>query len=938
MSIQREGRRIRLPETRTSWEDKGTSEVAAGKLEVMEKFFTPLPHSSSQRPSKSSSKGKSSWEGTRNHYYKESMSSSSASSSSSPWSSESNFRVHGQFQGYNSRAPHSRSCNDISLGKGRGNEDKRNFVSKQDALHAKKASQQEIDHLSPVRSRTGSAKKSHSGDSKETCPNNKSGREDKKGLKNGGRRAKSMEALVEKEARKKEGKGKKRVTIEKQRFSRFLDEITVQVLSPSNLNSLGIKERQNLGNRDQWKNSSTDSLGSRGKRSQHNSVAEHQEGRKKGKGKTGSATKAKVSADPPEPWRRRDKSTSPDSVTSSTRHRCDREDANLSSSNTGHQPRRTSRRLSQENVGKPLDHKERDKKDGLGGAPKGKAQYNDKAQNSNLTLESATKAPIIPPPAWWGDSGNPAASQHSDKTTENHADQSRRIKDKFPGTQPSNQSQEANLNSSTLGENLEQDKDFLNQKITELLDHLVRAQSTICALEKLNVASLLRYLPADVLDSVKVPHQGPDGSIQTEGIKCPSSSHAITSQMSNLAISSGNMKNTGEENTDESQSAPRVTAFSPWSPRRQKSISALHTLYTSTESECSLEDTPPTCKLLSPRFPKLGESFSDDRKDDHSTDGCDSRTEQKHTGASKSPLPTPSLLPAHRTPQHNHHSRTSSTESSGEDPIMSWTDAPSYEPPLDYNSAQKILDTLLGLKNSATNIAKPEIAGGFSSVDALKIDGRLIRSENKYLENPKSVAPRTDTKHMSYSGVNKDCLNISGKCSPNDSILCNTHSPLPSPVSGDSKLPPLPAKRTLVPESFGNTCPALSPVGEVGFRPVGKNEGLMHHKSDFLMPTCYLSSSMQSTDPLIQHPDSFMLRSPSGTELAMGNWETSQNSHQQEGQRGRKSRKDRTVTFSTINNDGQSKQSLVTVRSKFMSSKMADQGQEDNTSMDSTLL
>ncbi|XP_077315504.1 uncharacterized protein LOC143935467 isoform X2 [Lithobates pipiens] len=804
MSIQREGRRIRLPETRTSWEDKGTSEVAAGKLEVMEKFFTPLPHSSSQRPSKSSSKGKSSWEGTRNHYYKESMSSSSASSSSSPWSSESNFRVHGQFQGYNSRAPHSRSCNDISLGKGRGNEDKRNFVSKQDALHAKKASQQEIDHLSPVRSRTGSAKKSHSGDSKETCPNNKSGREDKKGLKNGGRRAKSMEALVEKEARKKEGKGKKRVTIEKQRFSRFLDEITVQVLSPSNLNSLGIKERQNLGNRDQWKNSSTDSLGSRGKRSQHNSVAEHQEGRKKGKGKTGSATKAKVSADPPEPWRRRDKSTSPDSVTSSTRHRCDREDANLSSSNTGHQPRRTSRRLSQENVGKPLDHKERDKKDGLGGAPKGKAQYNDKAQNSNLTLESATKAPIIPPPAWWGDSGNPAASQHSDKTTENHADQSRRIKDKFPGTQPSNQSQEANLNSSTLGENLEQDKDFLNQKITELLDHLVRAQSTICALEKLN--------------------------------------------------------------------------------------------------------------------------------------GCDSRTEQKHTGASKSPLPTPSLLPAHRTPQHNHHSRTSSTESSGEDPIMSWTDAPSYEPPLDYNSAQKILDTLLGLKNSATNIAKPEIAGGFSSVDALKIDGRLIRSENKYLENPKSVAPRTDTKHMSYSGVNKDCLNISGKCSPNDSILCNTHSPLPSPVSGDSKLPPLPAKRTLVPESFGNTCPALSPVGEVGFRPVGKNEGLMHHKSDFLMPTCYLSSSMQSTDPLIQHPDSFMLRSPSGTELAMGNWETSQNSHQQEGQRGRKSRKDRTVTFSTINNDGQSKQSLVTVRSKFMSSKMADQGQEDNTSMDSTLL
>lgn len=321
-----------------------------------------------------------------------------------------------------------------------------------------------------------------------------------------------------------------------------------------------------------------------------------------------------------------------------------------------------------------------------------------------------------------------------------------------------------------------------------------------------------------------------------------------------------------------------------------------------------------------------------------SQQGCDSRTEQKHTGTSKPPLPIPipSLLPAHRTSQRNHHSRTSSTESSGDDPMISWTDAPSYEPPLDYNSAQNILDTLLGLKISDTNIAKPEIAGGFSSVDATKIDGRLIRSENKYLENPKSVAPRIDTNHMSYSGVNKDCLHISGNCSQNDSILFSTHSSMPSPVSGDSKLPPLPAKRTSVPGSFDNACPALSPVGEVGFRPVGKNEGLIHHKADFLIPTCYLSSSMQSTDPIIQHLDSFMLRSTSGTELAMGNWETSQ-SHQQEGQRVRKPRKERTVTFSAIN-DGQSKQSLVTARSKFMSSKIADQGQEDSTSMDSTLL
>ncbi|KAM5138188.1 uncharacterized protein ACMZJ9_016779 [Mantella aurantiaca] len=940
MSIQREGRRIRLPESRTSWENKSTSEVAAGKLEVMEKFFTPVPHSSSQRPSKISPKEKSSWDGARNHYYKESMSSSSPSSSSSPWSSESNFRVRAQFPGYNSRAPHSRSCNDLSLGKRRGNEDKRNFVLKHDVLHTKKSGHDGVDVLSPVRSRAGSAKKSHLGDSKEAGSSNICEREDKRILKNGGRRVRSMEALVEMETRKKEAKSKHktRVTEEKQKFSRFLDEITIQVLSPSNLNSLGVKERQNRGNRDQWKSSSTDSLSPSGKRSPHNPVAEHQEVRKKGKGKMGSATKAKVSAD--ELWRRRDKSTSPDSVTSSTRHRGDREDTTLSASNTGHQPRRTSQRLSQEITGKPLEHIERDKKDGVvSGVPKGKTQHIDRAQSSNLILESTTKVPIIPPPARWGDSGSQAASPHTGKNMENLADHLRRIKDKFSGTQPSNQNQEANLNSSIPSENVEQDKDSMNQKITELLDHLVRAQSTICALEKLNVASLLRCLPADVLDSVKVPHQGPDGSIQREGIKCPSSSSAITSQMSNLAISSGNLNYTKEENTVESQSAPRVTAFTPWSPRRQKSFSALHTLHTSTESECSLEDTPPTCKLLSPRFPNIGESFSDDRKDDQTTDGCDSRSEQKHTGSSKSSLPLPSLLPAHRNPQRNHHSRASSTESSGEDPLISWIDAPSYEPPLDYHSAQKILDTLLGMKTSDTNIAKSEI-DGFSTVEASKIDGHLIRSENKYSDSPKYVSSRTEAKHMPYSGVNKDNLHSSGQSSQHDRILCSVHSPMPSPAGdsahslhpADSKLPPLPAKRTSVPGSFVTTYPTLSPV-EVGFRPVGKNEGLIHHKSDYLIPTCYLPSPMQPIDSLNQHSDPYALRSPTGTELAMGNWEGQSN--QQEGQRERRSRKERTVTFSTMN-DGQSKQSLVTARSKFMSNKIA--AQEDSTSMDSTLL
>ncbi|XP_072277456.1 uncharacterized protein [Pyxicephalus adspersus] len=988
MSIQREGRRIRLSETKTPWEDKSTSEVAAGKLEVMEKFFTPLPHSSNQRLSQSSQKEKSSWEGSQNHYYKESMSSSSPSSSSSPWSSEFNFRVHAP--GYNSRATHSRSCNDLSLGKARENEGRGNFVLvKQDASQSKRSGREGIDHFSPVRSGAGSAKTSHLGESKEGGSNNKSGKEDKIILKNESRRARSMEALAEKQSRHKVGKDKRQTTEEKQRFSRFLDEITIQVLSPSMLNSLGVKERQNSGNRDQWKKPSTDNLGSQGKTRSHNSE-EHKDKRKKGKGKIGSATKAKLSGDTTESWRRRERSTSPDSVTSSAQHRGDREKTNLSALNVGHQStRRTSWRLSQEKSGKLLEHTDRDKKDGdLSKVPKGKGQYTEKAQNRCLlvfsfilhylvkeeswqscvyqisehiictagcrsvanTLESATKVPIMAPPAWWGDSGSPAASQYSDKNTENLSEQSRRftgfltalqmvfyilrIQEEFLGTQPFSQKQNTNLNFSS--ENSVQDKDSLNQRITELLDHLVQAKSTICALEKLNVSSNLHNLHVDVLDSVKVPDQGSDGSIQKEGIACSPSSCAVTSQLSNLAISTGNLKYTKEEKV-ESQSAPRVTAFSLWSPRRQKSFSALHTLYTSTESGCNLEDTPPTCKLLSPRFPNLGESFSEDPKDVHIIDDCDSRSEQKHLGASKSSLPLPSLLPAHQTPQHNHQSRASSTESSGDDPlIMSWTDPPSYEPPLDYHSAQKIFDTLLGLKTPETKISKHETAGGFSSVDASRIDGHPLRSEYNYSDNPKN---------MSYLVVNKDSLHTScGQHSQHDNILCPTHSPLPSPASDSAyrlypdnrNLPPLPAKRTLIPGSFVNVCPGLSPVGELDFHPVGKSEGLSHHKSYCLIPTSYVSSPMQFTDSANQHPDQFVLKSPLGSEFVMRNWE--EQSHQQEGQRERKPRKERTVTFSTMNNDGQSKQSLLTARSKFMPNKIADQGQEGSTSMDSTLL
>lgn len=375
MNTKQEVRRITLSEPRATWEDQGSSEVAAGKLEVMEKFFTPLAHSSGHRAAKGRRKEEASWEGIRDQYYKECISSSSPSSSSSPWSSESNFGVRGRFSGYQPHAPHSRSCNDLSVARTRGNGEKKDYIVKQkDVAHVRKADRDGGARLSPGISKSGSTQKIHTVHTQDVAPNSKSQQDDKRMLKNGGRRAKSMEALAEIASRKGQGNDRKKGSEEKKRFSRFLDEITIQVLSPSNLNSLGVKERHSShSNREQWKNSSTDSSGSRGKRTQHSTAVEQQEVRRKGKGKSVSSAKTKMNTEPPVPRRSRD-STSPDSVSSSTWRRGEREDTNLGASAVSHQPKRASHRSSQEkgiNTGHITDLP-KEKKEVISGGVKGK--------------------------------------------------------------------------------------------------------------------------------------------------------------------------------------------------------------------------------------------------------------------------------------------------------------------------------------------------------------------------------------------------------------------------------------------------------------------------------------------------------------------------------------------------------------------------------------
>ncbi|XP_056384456.1 uncharacterized protein LOC130277746 [Hyla sarda] len=419
---------------------------------------------------------------------------------------------------------------------------------------------------------------------------------------------------------------------------------------------------------------------------------------------------------------------------------------------------------------------------------------------------------------------------------------------------------------------------------------------------------------------MKNSHQGAGN--KTEGLPDCKSSRSISLQTSSVDICSGDPKSNREEGKEDGTPAPRLTAFTPWSPRRQKSFLALHTLYNSTESECSLEDMLPPCNLLSPRFPNLGESFSDDWKDDRNSDNCDAKTEQKLPGALKPSPSLPSLLPTHRIPQQNHC--VSSSESSGEDTLINWVDMRSQDPALDYMSAQKILDTLLGLTTPLDRfaISKPQNLVDFSS----KIEGHIMRSDIQFSNNPKGNPPTNDFKNISYAASNQNDLhNYTDRCSKLDNFVCSHYNPLYSPnddltrklQSTEYITPPLLAKRSSFSGNFTDTHSLLNPVAEVGFRPLGKTEGTATHKS---IPPSSLSMHDRPNDPPAHSPCiPFVLRSPSGSESIVGTWEGQQKS--QEGGREKKTKKERTVTFDT----------------KFMPNKFEDHGQGDSA-LDSTLL
>ncbi|KAM4721735.1 uncharacterized protein WCC33_008016 [Rhinophrynus dorsalis] len=950
MGTPRQPRRVRLAEARASWEDQGGSEMAAGKMEVMEKFFTPLPHPSVHRSSKGRRKETSSWDGVREPYYTES--SSSSSSSSSTWSSESNFGGQTGFTGYHSNTPHSRSCNDLSVVKGRRNDDEKRSISsgkQKEALGLRRSDRGSTDRLSvDIRSAGSTKLKGNTGHAKGVEPIKRHGRGDKRVLKDGCRRARSVEVLAEKETKKEKGKDKRKFVEEKQRFSRFLDEITVQVLSPSNLNYLGVKETQAMGTQETWKNSSTDSSGSRGKRYQDTSAVEHQELRKKGKGKMEATTRSKLGANPPGSRRSRDQSTSPESAASSTGNR-KRVDSSATVGN--HSSRRFDSHGQREQLqgrgmskgGSQTEQVGREKKEDHARSArilKGKTLCVDKPQSSELSDEPTTPVPIIPPPDWWRDMGDSVTShsQSSEKNMENSTD--RRMKAAFSGAHLTDRLQENNLHASTS--NLETDKDSLNQKITQLLEHLVRAQSTICALEKLNVSSLLSHFSPDNLESAKLSHQSSVALHQVEGQQDLKTSTGISSEACRLDTTEKEMLAIPIES--------HPTAFSPWSPTRQRSFPAIHSLYNSTESECSLEETLPKCKLLSPRFPNLGESFSDDRMDGVNSDDGEDRSEQKTAGSIKSTLQLSNLLPAHRFPLRSLRARASSSESSGDDPLLNWGQSPSNTPVFDYLSAQKILDTLLGLTSPSPTPQLGNI-GSFSTDDATQIDEHptLVNHQTSNHTKHTDIVPRADSKHVSNAVQNKDALKLSGRNPHTDRSSTRSPNPLHQPKElincrfppGDSKIPPIPSKRSLPARGLASKFSTPSPVEDTNFCPLGTQEGPSHHKSEYLQPPESACIPVYSPDHLSRHSVApFARQSPSGGEQHMRGWDNHGSSQKfwQEGKTEKRNRKEKTVHFHTLSSESHTSDGQVTLKSKFMSSRVGAQVLGDSTSVDSTLL
>ncbi|XP_039337880.1 uncharacterized protein LOC120369056 [Mauremys reevesii] len=758
------------------WDEAGGGQVHAGKLQVMEKFFTPLQHSKEGKVSERElSRCHQQWMEGRIDRFSSSSSSAASSTTAVSWSSEASLEKEAFLVGGPMSQPqHSQSCVDISRearalrwrGEGPASHKAEEPVS---LPRLKKGHSQSVDRLSrqqgpqeaqsPPRAQAGGESRLYKASSLERSLvfNEQTeilapGLHKRAGalapgkgiLKNGAvakgdglRKAKSIEtfpvragerepqgpptprAEEELELLPELGVTKKhhstdqiKLVEEKLRFSEFLNEITRQVMSPSNLSSLGWKPPETASASKGSGTDSSESKSSGSKASSQGSLAESREcQRQQEKGPHGRRRGPRGDHTNPAPSRHMDNVSSLElGVAPQTRpggeeqRRPGEGRPGHGEETEGHEQPPAPRKVEKERAS---PHKEQ---------PEGTTQQ-DGAHCKELQPQAADMEPAKLPrdrgvePAEGAGAGvksGPAGQQDLQQTWEELEllkEKFSRLQEDYSNTQRTNQLLEEKLH--LIAQSMATEKQTLNQRITELLERLISAQNTICTLERLNISTLLsesagkhhhmeKANSADSLYSLHISDVAPPPAFMDSA----SDAHTTTPSQSDSATEANKPGCSSESDTampngdrtpvpnyhslpapGQLESHGRTTAFTPW---KQQRPGELLEHVNSTESECSAEEGAQVHALPMPHFLYLRQEAL----------VAPSVPTLPPTDALRPPSPQGLLLGGRLelvpVPE------LSSTDSSDGD--EAWSQGLGEKEPgvsLDYQSAQKILDSLL---------------------------------------------------------------------------------------------------------------------------------------------------------------------------------------------------------------------------------------------------
>ncbi|TFK12049.1 cadherin-23 [Platysternon megacephalum] len=685
------------------WDEADGGQVHAGKLQVMEKFFTPLQRPKEGKGSERElSRCRQQWMEGRIDRFSSSSSSAVSSTTAVSWSSEASLEKEAFLVGGPMSQPqHSQSCVDISRearALRRGGEGTASYKAEEPVSfpRLKKGHSQSVDRLSrqrgpqeaqsPPPAQAGGESRLYKASSLERslvfneqteilAPrlHKRAGAPaPSKGiLKNGAvakgdglRKAKSIETFPvragEREPRgplppraeeelellpelgvtkKHHSMDHMKLVEEKLKFSEFLNEITRQVMSPSSLSSLGWKPPEAASAGKGSGTDSSESKSSSSKGSSQGSLAESREGqRQQERGPHGRRRGPRGDHTNPAPFRHMD---------------------NVSSLELGVAPQT-----------RPGGEEQR--RPGEGRPGHGEETEGHEQPSAPRKVEKERGSPPKEP---WGKE------------------------------QPEGTTQQGGAH--CKAQSMAAERQTLNQHITELLERLISAQNTICTLERLNISTLLsesagkhRHMEkansADSLYSLHISDVAPPPAFMDSA----SDAHTTTPSQSDSATEANKPGCSSESDTalpnedrtpvpnyhslpppGQLESHGRTTAFTPW---KQQRPGELLEHVNSTESECSAEEGAQVHALPMSHFLYLRQEAL----------VAPSVPTLPPTDALRPPSPQGLLLGGglELVPVPE----LSSTDSSDGD--EAWSQGLGEKEPgvsLDYQSAQKILDSLL---------------------------------------------------------------------------------------------------------------------------------------------------------------------------------------------------------------------------------------------------